>query len=63
MSVTVESTGVLPAKVLVVEAVKHLMAKVDAVRNGLHALLHPEAAAATAGGSAAMAVDGDDADG
>lgn len=40
-TVFVESTGVLPAPVLLREAVKHLMAKVQAVKAGLAELLTP----------------------
>ena len=41
-TVSVESTGILPAPILVREAVKHLMAKVQAVKAGLATLLNPD---------------------
>ena len=40
----VESTGILPAKILLRESIKHLMAKIEAVKAGLAALQNPDAA-------------------
>ena len=44
LAVMVESTGILPAKILLRESIKHLMAKIEAVKAGLAALQNPDAA-------------------
>ena len=46
-AVVVESTGILPAPVLVREALKHMIAKIRGVRAGLERLLNPPADDAT----------------